>query len=129
MIFYHVVSDRPKYAGQRFLVDEAHPNGVYDRVQDQMDIVEDIYANPEKYQGTELSHSVDVALRELALEKDDDDKYQKSEHVQRNGCKGNELGRFVHKDNLLSGCIIINSIQRMFVQHKPFCEGMRRMGG
>ena len=29
---------------------------------------------------------------ELALEKDDDDKYQESEHVQRNGCKGNELG-------------------------------------
>ena len=77
MIFYHVVSDRPKYAGQRFMVDEEHPNGVYDRVQEQMSIVKDIYANPEKYEGTELSHSVDVALRELALEKVRKEKYSR----------------------------------------------------
>lgn len=75
MIFYHVVSDRPKYAGQHFKVDEEHPNGVYDRVQEQMSIVEDIYKNPEKYKGTELSHNVDVALRELALEKVRKEKY------------------------------------------------------
>ena len=42
MIFYHVVSDRPKFAGQRFMVDEAHPNGVYERAQEQMSIVEDV---------------------------------------------------------------------------------------
>lgn len=76
MIFYHVVSDRPKYAGQRFRVDEEHPNGVYERVQAQMEIVKDIYKNPEKYEGTELEHSVDVALRELALEKVRKEKYQ-----------------------------------------------------
>ena len=75
MFFYHVVSDRPKFAGQRFMVDEEHPNGVYDRVQEQMSTVEDIYANPQKYEGTELSHSVDVALRELALEKVRKEKY------------------------------------------------------
>lgn len=75
MIFYHVVSDRPKYAGQHFMVDEEHPNGVYDRVQEQMSLVEDIYKNPAKYKGTELSHNVDVALRELALEKVRKEKY------------------------------------------------------
>ncbi|MBE6883442.1 MAG: DUF2441 domain-containing protein [Ruminococcaceae bacterium] len=75
MIFYHVVSDRPKYAGQRFVVDEEHPNGVYERVQQQLSVVEDIYRNPEKYKDTELSHVVDVALRELALEKVRKEKY------------------------------------------------------
>ena len=50
MIFYHVVSDKPKFVGQRFKVDEEHPNGVYERVQEQMEIVEDIYKNPEKYE-------------------------------------------------------------------------------
>ena len=69
MIFYHVVSDKPKKAGQRFVLDEKHPNGVYDRVYAQMSTVEDIYKNPEKYEGIALSHDVDVALRELALEK------------------------------------------------------------
>lgn len=75
MTFYHVVSDKPKFVGQRFKVDEEHPNGVYERVHEQMKIVEDIYKNPEKYEGTELSHSVDVALRELALEKVRKEKY------------------------------------------------------
>ena len=68
MIFYHVVSDRPKKAGQHILLDGEHPNGVHDRVYAQLDIVEDIYKNPGKYEGTELTHEVDVALRELALE-------------------------------------------------------------
>ncbi len=42
IIFYHVVSDKPKFVGQRFKVDEEHPNGVYERVQKQMEIVKDI---------------------------------------------------------------------------------------
>lgn len=75
MYFYHVISDRPKRVGQMFIVDEQHPNGVYDRVQAQMDVVKDIYAHPEKYEGVELEHSVDVALRELALEKVRKEKY------------------------------------------------------
>ncbi|MBQ8327074.1 MAG: DUF2441 domain-containing protein [Lachnospiraceae bacterium] len=75
MIFYHVVSDRPKYIGQHFMVDEEHPNGVYDRVQEQMSLVKDIYKDPAKYKEVELSHSVDVALRELALEKVRKEKY------------------------------------------------------
>ena len=75
MIFYHVISDMPKCAGQRIILDEEHPNGVHKRVYEKMDIVEDIYAHPEKYEGTELSHDVDVALRELALEKVRKEKY------------------------------------------------------
>lgn len=42
MFFYHVVSDVPKQVGQRFVLDEKHPNGVYKRVYAQMNIVEDI---------------------------------------------------------------------------------------
>lgn len=57
------------------LFDEKHPNGVYKRVYEQMSVVEDIYKNPEKYRNTELGHSVDVALRELALEKVRKEKY------------------------------------------------------
>lgn len=75
MIFYHVVSDVPKQVGQLFVLDEKHPNGVHDRVYAQMSAVEDIYGNPEKYEGKELSHEVDVALRELALEKVRKEKY------------------------------------------------------
>ncbi len=75
MIFYHVISDMPKQAGQHFTVDEKHPNGVYKRVYAQISIVEDIYKYPEKYKGTELSHDVNVALRELALEKVRKEKY------------------------------------------------------
>lgn len=75
MIFYHVVSDKPKQAGQRFVLDENHPNGVYERVYAQISTVEDIYKNPEKYKGAELTHNVDVALRELALEKVRKEKY------------------------------------------------------
>lgn len=74
-IFYHVISDRPKYAGEHFPVDEDHPNGVYDRVQEKTDIVRDIYADPGKYEGLELDHPTDVALRELALEKVRREKY------------------------------------------------------
>lgn len=75
MYFYHVVSDRPKQVGQHFILDETHPNGVHDRVYAQMSVVEDIYSNPEKYEGAKLSHEVDVALRELALEKVRKEKY------------------------------------------------------
>ena len=68
-IYYHVISDIPKKAGEHFFLDSEHSNGVHKRVYEQLAVVEDIYSNPEKYKDTELSHSVDVALRELALEK------------------------------------------------------------
>ncbi len=75
MYFYHVVSDKPKQVGQHFVLNEENPNGVYNRVYAQMSVVEDIYKNPEKYEGAELTHEVDVALRELALEKVRKEKY------------------------------------------------------
>lgn len=75
MTFYHVISDTPKQAGQRFILDENHPNGVHDRVYAQISTVEDIYKNPEKYKDVQLTHEVDVALRELALEKVRKEKY------------------------------------------------------
>ena len=75
MIFYRVGSDKTKFEVQRFQVNEEHPNRVFERVQEQMEIVEDIYKNPEKYNGAELNHSVAVALREFALEKVRKEKY------------------------------------------------------
>lgn len=75
MYYYHVISDRPKQVGQRFVLNEENPNGVHDRVYAQMSIVEDIYKNPKKYEGVELTHEVGVALRELALEKVRKEKY------------------------------------------------------
>lgn len=75
MIFYHVVSDKPKYIGLHFVIDEEHPNGVHDRVYEQIDVVKDIDSNPEKYEGAEPGHNVSVALRKLALEKVRKEKY------------------------------------------------------
>ena len=75
MIFYHVISDRPKTLHQHFVVDDEHPNGVHDRVYEQMNRVEDVLNNPEKYNEVEIDHSLGVALRELALEKVRKEKY------------------------------------------------------
>ena len=51
--FYHVISDVPKKAGEHLILDEDHPNGVYKRVQEQMETVTDIANNPEKYKEAE----------------------------------------------------------------------------
>ena len=75
MFYYHVVSDIPKYVGEHILLDDQHPNGVYQRVCAHMDTVKDIYSHPEKYEGTDLCYKVAVALRELALEKIRKEKY------------------------------------------------------
>jgi len=68
MYAYHVVTDRPMALGQRIVFDEEHHSGVYQRVMDRVDIVKDVYAHPEKYP-LPLEHHIDVAIRELALEK------------------------------------------------------------
>ena len=57
----------PRKEGEHVLPDAEHPNGVYRRVYAQLETVEEIYRDPEKYRGTEMTHEVDVALRELAL--------------------------------------------------------------
>ncbi len=74
-IYYHVISDIPKSVGEHIILDSNHPNGVHKRVYEQLSVVKDIYDNPGKYRNTELSHAVDVALRELALEKVRKEKY------------------------------------------------------
>lgn len=75
MFYYHVVSDIPKYVGEHIILNDEHPNGVYKRVYAHIDTVNDIYRHPEMYKGTDLSHEVVVALRELALEKIRNEKY------------------------------------------------------
>lgn len=65
---YHVVTERPMNLGQCIWFDETHHSGVFQRVMDKVNIVNDIYAHPEKYESNELEHHTSVALRELALE-------------------------------------------------------------
>ena len=75
MIVYHVVTDRPMYVGQQIIFDNEHHSGVYQRVYEKTDIVNDIYANPAKYDAETLEHHTSVALRELALEEIRQKKY------------------------------------------------------
>ena len=75
MEFYHVISDSHKHTGEHIILDETHPNGVYQRVLAQSGTVNDIYRDPKAWIGKELTHEVDVALRELALEKIRKQKY------------------------------------------------------
>jgi hypothetical protein len=56
------------YVGQKIIFDDEHHSGVYQRVYDKTDIVNDIYANPSEYDAETLEHHTSVALRELALE-------------------------------------------------------------
>lgn len=65
---YHVVTERPMKLGQHIIFDETHHSGVYQRVMEKTETVNDIYAHPEKYEGIKLEHHTSVALRELALE-------------------------------------------------------------
>lgn len=65
---YHVVTDRAIKVGQLIIFDDTHHNGVWKRVKDKMNIVNDIYANPDKYDEKALEHHTSVALRELSLE-------------------------------------------------------------
>ncbi len=84
MYAFHVVTDRPMYIGQKIIFDDSHHSGVYQRVYDKLDIVNDIYAHPEKYDETMLDHHTSVALRELALEEVRQRKY--SNYPSRMGC-------------------------------------------
>lgn len=66
--FYHVVTERPMKPGQVIRFDEKHHSGVYERVMAKLPQVEEIYADPQAWQGRDLEHHLAVALRELALE-------------------------------------------------------------
>lgn len=65
---YHVVTDRPMQLGQHIIFDEEQHSGVYQRVMEKLDVVNDIYLHPDKYDADNLEHHTSVALRELALE-------------------------------------------------------------
>ena len=67
-IYYHVVTDNPMKLNQEIIFDEKHHSGVYNRVHELKDKVDDIYLNPDKYNENEFDHHLKVALRELALE-------------------------------------------------------------
>ena len=61
--YYHVVTERPMELGQEIIFDENHFSGVYERVYNLFNVVEDIYSNPDKYKNAELDHHLKVALR------------------------------------------------------------------
>ena len=75
MYAYHVVTEKPMYIGQQIIFDDNHHNGVFQRVYDKINIVNDIYANPSKYNAETLEQHTSVALRELALEEVRQKKY------------------------------------------------------
>lgn len=81
---FHVVTDRPMEAGQHIIFDEVHHNGVYQRVIEKIEIVDDIYLHPENYAPESLEHHTRVAMRELALEKIRERSYP--EHPSRMSC-------------------------------------------
>lgn len=60
---------------QQIIFDENHHSGVYHRVREKLDIVKEIYNNPEKYAEEDLEHHTAVALRELAMEEVRKEKY------------------------------------------------------
>ena len=72
------------YAGQQLIFDNEHHNGVYQRVMDKLEIVQDIYSDPSKYDADTLEHHTSVALRELALEEVRQAKYP--QYPSRMGC-------------------------------------------
>lgn len=65
---FHVVTEHPMAVGDCIRFDEQHRSGVYDRVMAKQDVVKEILANPAAYEGKQLDHPTDVALRELAME-------------------------------------------------------------
>ncbi len=67
-IYYHVVTDKPMKVGQTIIFDEHHHSGVYQRVYELKDKVDDIYLHPDQYNDNEFDHHLKVALRELAME-------------------------------------------------------------
>ena len=47
LIVYHVVTEKPMYIGQHIKFDQNHHNGVWQRVNEKTDIVNDIYNWPD----------------------------------------------------------------------------------
>ena len=73
--FYHVVTEKPMFFGQHIIFDNNNHSGVYKRVMAKLNIVNEIYNNPNKYKDIILDHHTKVALRELAMEEVRKEKY------------------------------------------------------
>lgn len=65
---YHVVTERPMHLNQKIIFDDKNHSGVYKRVEEKKELINDIYNNKDKYQNINLDHHAKVALRELAME-------------------------------------------------------------
>lgn len=65
---YHVVTERKMQKNQILTFDEQHHSGVYERVYEKQNEVEQIYAHSAQYEAATLPHHTLVAIRELALE-------------------------------------------------------------
>ena len=74
-IYYHVVTNKPMKVNQIISYNKENRSGVYERVYNLINIVNDIYNNKEKYKNVELDHHTKVALRELAMEEVRKNKY------------------------------------------------------
>ena len=66
--YYHVVTNKPMKVGQIITYNKENRSGVYERVYNLINIINEIYDNKEKYKNVELDHHTKVALRELAME-------------------------------------------------------------
>ena len=56
MYVCHVVTDCPMHDGKQIIFDKSHHSGVYQRVYDKLNIVNEIYDNPSKYDAETLEH-------------------------------------------------------------------------
>ena len=46
---YHVVTEQPMFVGQKIKFDENNQSGVYKRVMKELELVKDVYNNPNNY--------------------------------------------------------------------------------
>lgn len=65
---YHVVTERNMQLGQKIVFDDNNKSGVFVRVQQKLQVVNDIYLAPQNFDINQLDHHTKVAIRELALE-------------------------------------------------------------
>ena len=62
--FYHVVTEKPMYLGQKIIFDENNHSGVYERIYKEKNSIDKIYSNEK----VEMTDDIKKALREFALE-------------------------------------------------------------
>ena len=63
-VFYHVVTERPMYLGQKIVFDDNHHSGVFERINKEKDKIDKVYNG----QNIEMTDDLQKALREYELE-------------------------------------------------------------